>query len=111
MLGRQSDPDDGEHPYLVHVGRDSFYGFLALHRKELFCDEDFADLYCPDNGRPSIPPSLLATALLLQVYEGVSEMRKQRRGRTSICAGRWRWESASRRDPSPRARCKCLGRA
>jgi len=73
MLGRQSDPDDGEHPYLVHVGRDSFYGFLALHRKELFCDQDFADLYCPDNGRPSIPPSLLATALLLQVYEGVSD--------------------------------------
>jgi len=73
MLGRQSDPDGGEHPYLDHVGRDSFYGFLALHRGELFCDEDFADLYCPYNGRPSIPPSLLAKALLLQAYEGVSD--------------------------------------
>jgi hypothetical protein len=73
MLGRQSDPDDGDHPYLDHVRRDSFYGFLALHREELFCDEDFADLYCPDNGRPSVPPSLLATALLLQFYEGVSD--------------------------------------
>src|SRR5215207_6291965 len=73
MLGRQSDPDDGDHPYLDHVRRDSFYGFLALHREELFCDEDFADLYCSDNGRPSVPPSLLATALLLQVYEGVSD--------------------------------------
>jgi hypothetical protein len=73
VLGRQSDPDGGEHPYLDHVGRDSFYGFLALHRGELFCDEDFADLYCPYNGRPSIPPSLLATALLLQAYEGVSD--------------------------------------
>ena len=39
----------------------------------MFCDEDFADLYCPYNGRPSIPPSLLATALLLQAYEGVSD--------------------------------------
>jgi hypothetical protein len=73
MLGRQSDPDDGDHTYLDHVGRDSFYGFLALHREELFCDADFADLYCPDNGRPSVPPSLLATALLLQAYEGISD--------------------------------------
>src|ERR671910_2734064 len=40
---------------------------------ELFCDEDFAELCCPYNGRPSIPPNLLATALLLQAYEGVSD--------------------------------------
>lgn len=73
MLGKQSDLDGGEHPYLDHVRRDSFYGFLALHREELFRDEDFADLYCSDNGRPSVPPSLLATALLLQAYEGVSD--------------------------------------
>src|ERR671912_1583915 len=73
MLGRRSDLDGGEHAYLDHVGRDSFYGFLASHRKELFRDEDFADLYCSDNGRPSVSPSLLATALLLQAYEGVSD--------------------------------------
>src|SRR5918993_1043759 len=73
VLGKRSGLDGGEHPYLDHVGRDSFYGFLALHRDELFCDEDFADLYCPDNGRPSISPSLLATALLLQAYEGASD--------------------------------------
>jgi hypothetical protein len=58
---------------LDHVGRDSFYGFLASHRRELFHDEDFIDLYCSDNGRPSVPPSLMATALLLQAYEGVSD--------------------------------------
>lgn len=73
MLGRRSGPNGGDHPYLDHVGRDSFYGFLALHHKELFRDEDFADLYCSDNGRPSVPPSLLATALLLQVHDGVSD--------------------------------------
>jgi Transposase DDE domain/Transposase domain (DUF772) len=73
MLGKQSDLGGGEHPYLDHVGRDSFYGFLAVHRGELFRDEDFADLYCSDNGRPSVPPSLLATALLLQAYEGASD--------------------------------------
>jgi Transposase domain (DUF772)/Transposase DDE domain len=73
MLGRRSDLAGGEHPYLDHVRRDSFYGFLALHREELFRDEDFADLYCLDNGRPSVSPSLLATALLLQAYEGASD--------------------------------------
>jgi hypothetical protein len=53
MLGKRSDLDGGEHAYLDHVGRDSFYGFLASHRRELFHDEDFTDLYCSDNGRPS----------------------------------------------------------
>lgn len=73
MLGKQSSLDSGEHPYLDHVRRDSFYGFLASHRKELFHDEDFAGLYCSDNGRPSVSPSLLATALLLQAHDGVSD--------------------------------------
>jgi hypothetical protein len=73
VLGKRSSDDESEHPYLDHVGRDSIYGFLACHREELFSDEDFADLYCSDNGRPSVPPSLLATALLLQTYEGVSD--------------------------------------
>jgi len=76
MLGKRSlpcGPDEAEHPYLAHVGRDSFYGFLASYRGQLFRDEDFADLYCHDRGRPSVPPSLLATALLLQTYDGVSD--------------------------------------
>ena len=62
-----------DHPYLEHVGRDSFYGLLATQRDQLFRDEDFAAPYCLTNGRPSVPPSLLATALLLQTYEGVSD--------------------------------------
>lgn len=59
--------------YLEFVGRDGFYGFLAQHGRELFRDEDFAELYCPDNGRPSVPPSLLAMALLLQTHDRVSD--------------------------------------
>ena len=45
MLGKRSGLNGGDHPYLDHVGHDSFYGFLASHRGELFRDEDFADLY------------------------------------------------------------------
>jgi hypothetical protein len=70
-LGKRAPGAD--QPYLDHVGRDSFYGFLATQRERLFRDEDFAALYCADNGRPSVPPSLLATALLLQTYDGVSD--------------------------------------
>jgi hypothetical protein len=73
VLGKRSSHDESEHPYLDHVGRDSFYGFLASHRTELFHDEDFTGLYCSDNGRPSVPPSLLATALVLQAQDGVSD--------------------------------------
>lgn len=76
MLGKRSAAPRGlesDHPYLDHVGRDSFYGLLASQRDHLFRDEDFAALYCATNGRPSVPPSLLAMALLLQVYDGVSD--------------------------------------
>ncbi len=46
---------------------------LATERGNLFRDEDFGRLYCPDNGRNSVPPSLLATALLLQAHDRVSD--------------------------------------
>ena len=59
--------------YLDRVGRDSFYGQVAQARSRLFRDEDFAALYCPDKGRPAVPPSLLAVALLLQAHDKVSD--------------------------------------
>ena len=63
------------------VGQRTFYTYLASQRDELFGDQDFAALNCRDNGRPSVPPSLLATALVLQTYDGVSdEEAKQRAG-------------------------------
>src|SRR5579884_945348 len=76
MLGKRTPQlglFDSDRLYLDFVGRESFYGFLAARRGEIFRDADFAALYCLDNGRASVPPSLLATALLLQTYEGVSD--------------------------------------
>jgi transposase len=61
------------------VGRDTFYGWLARQREELFRDEDFAGLYVLDTGRPSVPPSLLATALVLQTYDGASDDEAKQR--------------------------------
>lgn len=82
MLGLRSDQRglfEADHLYLAYVGRDSFYGFLASQRGQLFRDAEFAELYCDDNGRNSVPPSLLATALLLQTHDLVSDEEAKER--------------------------------
>jgi len=73
--------------YVEFVGRESFYGLLAEHGRELFRDEQFAEFYCADNGRRSVPPSLLALALLLQTYEGVSDEEAKQRAEFDL---RWK---------------------
>jgi len=55
------------------VAPDSFYGRMGSLEAQLFKDEDLKALYCDDNGRPSLPPSLMAGVLLLQFYEDVSD--------------------------------------
>jgi transposase len=82
MLGKrgaQRGLFEADTTYLTFVGEQSFYGWLASQRGELFRDEQFAGLYVLDNGRPSVPPSLLAVALVLQTYEGVSDDEAKRR--------------------------------
>ena len=77
MLGKRSDQKglwEADRLYLDYVGQDTFYGLLASLRGQLFSDDDFAEIYGPDNGRDSVPPSLLATALLLQTYDKVREV-------------------------------------
>lgn len=64
--------------YADFVGKRNFYGYLASQRDELFHDEDFAGLY-QKIGRPSVPPSLMATALVLQAYDGVSDDEAKQR--------------------------------
>jgi transposase len=82
MMGRRSGQGSlfgAQRYYLDLVGRDSFYGFLARHGRELFSDEAFADLYCEETGRPSVPPSLLCVALLLQTHDRVSDAEAKQR--------------------------------
>ncbi len=55
------------------VPADSFYARLGAVMDQLFSDDDLAELYCLDNGRPSLPPSLLSGILLLQFYDDVSD--------------------------------------
>ena len=75
MMGERTAQEKlfaADHIYLDYVGRDTLYGYLAQHRGKLFRDEDFAILYCRNNGRPSVPPSVAVSILFLRAYEGVS---------------------------------------
>ena len=84
MLGERSDQRglwEADRLYLDHVGKDTFYGLLASLRGRLFRDADFAEFYCADNSRDSVPPSLLATALLLQPRDKVERRRGQGQSR------------------------------
>ena len=77
MLGRR-DPQTNFLNAATQLGSEAleqmgFYAHLARNGHKVFRDEDFAAVYCADNGRPSAPPSLLAMARLLQHYEGISD--------------------------------------
>ena len=111
MLGERSGQRgfwEADRLYMDHVGRESFCGLLGSMRGELFRDEEFAELYCPDNGRGSVPPSLLATTLLLQTYDRVSDAEAKRRADFDI---QWKvalWGSRWKSMRLPSARCKCF---
>jgi len=52
---------------------DSVYAFLAAHRLRLFPDDAFADLIPSGRGRPSQPADVIASVLVLQSLEGLSD--------------------------------------
>ena len=51
----------------------SVYAFLAEHRRWLFPDAMFADLFPSGRGRPSVPAEVVATVMVLQALEGRSD--------------------------------------
>jgi hypothetical protein len=51
----------------------SVYAFLADHRHRLFPPELFADLLVQGRSHPSIPTEVVATVMVLQVLEGLSD--------------------------------------
>jgi IS5 family transposase len=51
----------------------SMFRFLAEHRGRLFPPEMFEDLFPSRRGRPSIPPDVIATVLVLQTLHNLSD--------------------------------------
>lgn len=78
-MGMQGEPDrQGEfldvnsvEGHLLAEG--SVFAFLAAHREQLFPAEMFADLFPSGRGRPSIPPATMASVIVLQTLQGLSD--------------------------------------
>jgi len=51
----------------------SVFAFLAGHRKTLFPDQMFADLFPSGRGRPSVPAEVMASVIVLQTLHGLSD--------------------------------------
>ena len=60
------------------VPKGSVEMFLADHRDELFPDEMFEDLFPSKRGRPSIPADTVASVMVLQALEGLSDREAAR---------------------------------
>jgi hypothetical protein len=65
------------------------FAFLAARRGELFADEDFADLFPSGRGRPSVPASVMASVMVLQVLHDCSDAEAAEAARCDL-----RWKAA-----------------
>lgn len=71
--------------HLVPAG--SMFWFLAMHRQQLFPDEEFADLFPSLTGRPSIPAPVAAAIMVLQKLHDYSDRQTAEAVR---CDLRWK---------------------
>jgi transposase len=60
------------------IPEDSFYRKFREMVSPLIKDQMFASMYCLDNGRPPIDPSLLAMATILQFHRNLSDREMER---------------------------------
>src|SRR5918997_5269012 len=91
MMRRRSDlPSVEPQPWSSLVPADSFYARLARWRNVLVDDEDYTPLYKDSpRGRPSIPPSMVVLAMLLQYHDDCSDAEAEQRMRFDL-----RWKHA-----------------
>src|SRR6266849_4582994 len=67
------------------VTKGSFYERLAENGDAFLCDDDYAHLYAPTMGRPSIPPTVMLRALLLATHDRTrSDAETSRRTRVDL---------------------------
>ena len=72
------------------LGPGSVHMFLAEHRRQLFPDDMFEDLFPSGRGRPSVPADVIAVVIVLQSLEGLSDRQAVRRLETDIA-----WKAAA----------------
>jgi hypothetical protein len=71
--------------HLVPAG--TVYAFLAEYRGEVFPDGMFADLFGSGRGRPSVPGEVIASVLVLQTLQDLSDTEAMQALR---CDLRWK---------------------
>src|SRR5436190_22874785 len=67
----------------------SVFAFLAEHREALFPAGMFGDMYPSPNGRPSLPPQVLAVTVVLQALHGLPDFETAQQVRCDL-----RWKAA-----------------
>jgi hypothetical protein len=67
----------------------SVFAFLAEYRDGLFPAGMFADMYPSPNGRPSMPPQVLAVVVVLQALHGLPDSEAAQAVRCDL-----RWKAA-----------------
>jgi IS5 family transposase len=67
----------------------SVFAFLAEHRQALFPAGMFADMYPSPNGRPSMPPQVLAAVVVMQALHGLPDYEAAQAVRCDL-----RWKAA-----------------
>src|SRR5579859_6636662 len=81
------------------LSQDSVYAFLHRERDRLFPDEFFTDLFT-EQGRRSVPPSVVAAVMVLQRLEGLSDREAVERftfdARWRYAAGVGGWDGQGR---------------
>jgi len=70
------------------IDQKSFYAKMHDLADRIVTDDEFADIYCPHNGRPSVPPARLTKVLILQHYENLSDRKALENVRFNI---KWKY--------------------
>jgi Transposase domain (DUF772) len=92
MQGERADKPAGPDVWLTCrelIPAGSVFAFLAGHREALFPAGMFADMYPSPNGRPSLPPQVLAATVVLQALEGLPDYEAVQALRCDL-----RWKAA-----------------
>lgn len=100
MIGkrkRQAALFDVGNVFDLELDPESFHAQLAHAGPQLFPAGVFDDLYCPSNGRPSVPPAELALLILLQYHAGVGDQEAVERSAFDL-----RWAAVLRRPAGTR---------
>ena len=76
MLGKENRQTSffDTHFVCAHlIDKRGFYAKMHDLSDKIITDEEFSDIYCLNNGRPSVPPARLIKVLILEHYENLSD--------------------------------------